>query len=100
MLSCPVSMRYNLRTDRKNTYLLLQSGGLEALRAVRTTFPLVYQCQRALNDISDRHAVGVFGSPDMLEHGAMKLPMGSRGAALLWDSSDPSRPWGCLGEIY
>jgi len=41
-----------------------------------------------------------FGSPDMLEYGVMKSQMGSRGAALLWGFSDPSRPWGSLGEIY
>jgi hypothetical protein len=28
------------------------------LKAVRTTSPLVYQCQKALNDISSQHAVG------------------------------------------
>ena len=76
-------------------------AALKALRAVRKSPPLVHQCQRALNDISVRHAVGLFwggGSPDMLEYGAMKSPVGSHWAALLSDSSDPSRPWGSLGE--
>jgi len=34
-------------------------GTLKALPAVRTTSPLVQQCQKALNDISTRHAVGL-----------------------------------------
>jgi ribonuclease HI len=38
-------------------------AALKALRAVRTTSRLVYQCQRALNDISARHAVGLFWVP-------------------------------------
>jgi hypothetical protein len=33
------------------------------LKAVRTTSPLVQQCQRALNDISTRHAVGLYWVP-------------------------------------
>jgi ribonuclease HI len=36
---------------------------LKALEAVRTTFPLVRQCQEALNDISARHAVGLYRVP-------------------------------------
>ena len=33
------------------------------LKAVRTTSPLVYQCQKALNDISSRHVVSLFWVP-------------------------------------
>jgi hypothetical protein len=36
---------------------------LRAITAVRTTPPLVHQCQRALNDISARHAVSLFWVP-------------------------------------
>jgi hypothetical protein len=38
-------------------------AALKALRAVRTTSPLVRQCQEALNDISARHAVGLYWVP-------------------------------------
>jgi len=38
-------------------------AALQALGAVRTTSPLVHECQRALNDISSRHAVGLFWVP-------------------------------------
>jgi hypothetical protein len=36
---------------------------LNALKAVRTTSLLVYQCQKALNDISALHAVGLYWVP-------------------------------------
>jgi len=38
-------------------------AALKALQAARTTSPLVCQCQQALNDISIRHAVGLFWVP-------------------------------------
>jgi ribonuclease HI len=34
-----------------------------ALQAVRTTSPLVQQCQKAMNDISARNAVGLYWVP-------------------------------------
>ena len=71
---------------------------LKALEAVRTTSPLVHQCQKALNDISDRHAVDLFWVV-MPEYEAMKSPMDSRGAALLWGFLDLSRPWVSPGKI-
>jgi hypothetical protein len=36
---------------------------MKALQAVRTTSPLVHQCQKALNDISARHVVGLYWVP-------------------------------------
>jgi hypothetical protein len=38
-------------------------AALKALQAVRTTSPFVHQCQRALNDISARHVVGLYWVP-------------------------------------
>jgi len=38
-------------------------AALKALRAAKTTSPLVRQCQQALNDISTRHAVGLYWVP-------------------------------------
>jgi ribonuclease HI len=38
-------------------------AALEALQAVKTTSPLVRQCQRALDDISTYHSVGLFWVP-------------------------------------
>jgi len=38
-------------------------AALKALQAAETTSPLVRQCQQALNDISTRHAVGLYWIP-------------------------------------
>ena len=38
-------------------------AALKARKGVRTMSPLVYQCQKALNDISTRHAVGLYWVP-------------------------------------
>jgi hypothetical protein len=42
---------------------------LKALQAVRTTSPLVQQCQKTLNDISTRQAVRLFW---VLEHAGVR----------------------------
>ena len=36
---------------------------LKALQAIRTTSPLVHQCQKVLNGISTQHAVGLYWVP-------------------------------------
>jgi ribonuclease HI len=38
-------------------------AALKALQAIRTTPPLVQQCQKVLNDISNQHAVGLYWVP-------------------------------------
>jgi hypothetical protein len=58
---------YEIQTHiRSEKYISICSdsrAALKALKAVRTTSPLVYQCQKALNDISARHVVGLFWVP-------------------------------------
>jgi hypothetical protein len=54
-----------------------------ALQAVRTTSPLVQQCQKALKDIFARNTVGLYGSPDMLGYEEMKSSMSTQEVALL-----------------
>jgi len=59
-------MRFNLRIEQRNREIRICSdsqAALKALKAIRTTSPLVYQCQKALNDISIRHAVDLFWIP-------------------------------------
>jgi acetylornithine/succinyldiaminopimelate/putrescine aminotransferase len=49
--------------NRSDIYISICSdsqAALTALQAVRTTFPLVQQCQKAVNDISTRYAVGLY----------------------------------------
>jgi len=58
---------YNIQSrNRPEKYVSICSDSLAALKArkaVRTMSPLVHQCQKALNDISIRHAVGLFWVP-------------------------------------
>jgi len=58
-------------------------AALRALRAVRTTPPLVHQFQRALNDISARHAVALFWVPGLAGIRGNEIADDSPGAALL-----------------
>jgi hypothetical protein len=58
---------YEIQTlNRSEKYITICSDSqvaLKALKAVRTTSPLVRQCQEALNDVSARHVVGLFWVP-------------------------------------
>jgi ribonuclease HI len=52
--------------DRPDKYVSICSNSqvdLKALQAAKTTSPVVGQCQKALNDISTRHAVGLYWVP-------------------------------------
>ena len=52
--------------NRSEKHVGICSGSqavLKALQAKRRTSLLVLQCQKALNDISSRHAVGLYGVP-------------------------------------
>jgi ribonuclease HI len=52
--------------DRPQKYVSICSdsqAALRALKAVKTTSPLVRQCQQALNDISTQYAVGLYLVP-------------------------------------
>ena len=41
----------------------VQEAALKALQAAKTTSPLVRQCQKSLNGISTRHAMGLYWVP-------------------------------------
>jgi len=58
---------------------------VKALQAVRTTSPLVQQCQKAFNDISIQHAMGLYW---VSGHAGVRLPINKQGAALFWGSLD------------
>jgi ribonuclease HI len=52
--------------ERPEKYVSICSDSqvaLKALQAAKTTSPLVRQCQKALNDISTRHTVGLYWVP-------------------------------------
>ena len=83
ILACACEIQSQNRLEKYASICSDSLAALKALKAVRTTSPLVHQCQKVLNDISIQHVVGLFGSPDMMDYKVQKLLMGSRGAALL-----------------
>jgi hypothetical protein len=63
ILACAHDIQYQ-GTPEKHVSICSDSlAALKALGAVRTTSLLVRQCQEALNDISPRHAVGLYCVP-------------------------------------
>ena len=63
ILACAYEIQSQNRPEK---YVSICSDGLAALKALnafRTTSPLVRQCQKTLNDITIRHAVGLFWVP-------------------------------------
>jgi ribonuclease HI len=99
-----VASAYEIQAQsRSEKHVSICSDGqaaLKALQAFRTTSPLVLQCQKALNDISARHAVGLYWVPG---HAAVRgneiadgLAMG--GSALGFLGPEPAL--GSPGEKY
>jgi hypothetical protein len=62
-LACVYEIQSHIRSAKYISICSDSQAALKALQAVRTTSPLVYQCQEALNDISARHVVGLFWVP-------------------------------------
>jgi deoxyribodipyrimidine photolyase len=53
-------MKLKLRVDQRNVSICSDSqAALKALQAAKTAYPFVKQCQKALNDISTLHTVGL-----------------------------------------
>ena len=63
ILACAYEIQSQNRPEKYVSICSDSLAALKALEAVRTTSPSVHQCQKALNDISDRHAVGLFWVP-------------------------------------
>ena len=63
ILACVHEIQYQNRPEKCKSICSDSQAALKALEAVRTSSPLVRQCQKALNDISARHAVGLFWVP-------------------------------------
>jgi ribonuclease HI len=59
-------------------------AALKALQAAKTTYPLVRQCQQALNDIATRHTVGLYWVPG---HAGVRGNEKARQARKGWFSS-------------
>ena len=59
ILACVYEIKSQNRPDKYVSICSDSQAALKALKAIRTS-PLVHQCQKALNNISIRHAVGLF----------------------------------------
>jgi len=73
-------------------------AALKSLKVFRTTSPLVQQCQKALNDISTQHAVGLYwvpGHTGLRDEIADDLVRDGSALNLL----DLSRSWESLGRM-
>jgi ribonuclease HI len=63
ILACVHEIQSQNRPEKYASICFDSQAALKALKAIRTTSLLVRQCQKALNDISARHAVGLFWAP-------------------------------------
>jgi len=63
ILACAYEVQSQNRMEKHVNICSDSLAALEALKAVRTTSPLVYQCQKVLNDISIWNVVGLFWVP-------------------------------------
>jgi ribonuclease HI len=63
ILACVYEIQNRSRSEKHISICSDSQAALEALQAVKTTSPLVRQCQRALGDISAYHSVGLFWVP-------------------------------------
>ena len=63
ILACAYEIQSQNRPEKYMSICSYSLAALKALKAIRTTSPLVYQCQKVLEDISSRHAVGLFWVP-------------------------------------
>jgi len=63
ILACVYEIGTQGRPEKYVSICCDSQVALKALHAVKTTSPLVQQCQKALNDISTRHTVGLYWVP-------------------------------------
>jgi len=63
ILACVYKIQFQSRPEKYVSICSDIRADLRALQAFRTTSALVQQCQKALHDISTRHAVGMYWVP-------------------------------------
>jgi ribonuclease HI len=63
ILACVHEIKTHGKPEKHESICSDSQAALHALKAVRTTSLLVYQCQKVLNDISALHAVGLYWVP-------------------------------------
>ena len=89
----------NYRTEEQATICSDSLVALKALHVAKITSPLVQQCQKAVNDISNRHVVGLFRVHRY--SGVRRNEIGNRLAReeLLTSLLDRNQHWGSLGRL-
>ena len=63
ILACVYEIQFQSRPEKYVNICSDSHVALKALQVERTTFPLVQQCQKVLNNISTWHAVGLYWVP-------------------------------------
>jgi hypothetical protein len=63
ILACVYEIQTNAISEKYISICSDSQAALKALQAAKTASPLVWQCQRALNDISTYYSVGLFLGP-------------------------------------
>jgi hypothetical protein len=63
ILACAYEIQNNVRSQKHISVCSDSQAALKSLQATKTMSLLVWQCQRALNDISTFHSVGLFWVP-------------------------------------
>ena len=86
---------------RPEKHVSIRSDSQAARKALQTarTSPLVQQCQKALNDISTWHAVGLYWGPAHTGYKEMKMPTSSQEMVLFKSLLDMSQLWESRGRI-
>jgi hypothetical protein len=91
ILECVNEIQMNVRPGKYVSICSDSQAALKALQAAKTTSPLVRQCQKTLNNISDTQW-DCCGFLDMLGYEATKSPTGSQWTVLFKNLSDLSHP--------
>jgi ribonuclease HI len=84
ILACVYEIQFQNRPEKYVTICSDSQVALKALQAIRTMSPLVHQCQKALNDISALHVVGLYWVPGYAGVGSNEIANGlTRGGSTL-----------------
>jgi ribonuclease HI len=60
ILACAYEIQMNIRPEKYVNIFSGSQAALKALQPAKTTSMLVQQCQKALNNITNHHSVGLF----------------------------------------
>ena len=67
ILACVYEIQTNARPETDVSIFSDSQVALKVLQAAKTTSPLVQHCQKALNDVSTQHVVGLYWVPGCAE---------------------------------